>query len=278
MDVSVLAASLGELAVSEGWITTRPVMATVVCLVLAKSLTSMREATLLAHRSWFDASRLLRRSVDEHANVAEVRHDAVNSLAAIRAALWMLCDQQGSQAPQELRSALERELDHLEHLILRDGGREVDFEVDDLVRDAALLYRVQGVDVQVQAQPTTAHGRPDDVRRAVENLLANAQRHGAGPVRIEVRKASDGVEVAVSDDGPGVPEALVARLFDRRASADPARGSGLGLHVSRRLIRQQLGDLSLRPRERGSTFELRLPPASSSGAAGGTKAAEPERP
>ena len=69
----------------------------------------------------------------------------------------------------------------------------------------------------------------------------------------------------MSDHGPGVPEALGPSIFDRGARADPDRGTGLGLHVSRRLLRQQLGDLSLLSHGRGSTFAMRLPAAPPTG-------------
>lgn len=248
-----------DVGLDGGWSALRPVMVVLEVLVLAWAIWSMRRAVTRARARVRDAAVLVGQArstvaAGEQAR-SELRHDAVNSLAGIQAALLAV----GAGAPDPLRQALRSELLHLERLVLGADDRARSFAVDELVREAALLCASQGVDVQVDAQPAIGHGRPTDVRRVVANLFANARRHGAGPVAVAVRLADCGVEVSVSDSGPGVPESIADRVFERGVTGDPHQGSGLGLHVSRRLLRDQRGDLDLRRHDHGVTFAMSLP-------------------
>jgi heavy metal sensor kinase len=76
---------------------------------------------------------------------------------------------------------------------------------------------------------------PARVEQAIGNLVDNALVHGAGAVVLFVRRAEDGAELHVADDGPGFPPNFAARAFDRFSRADDARspgGAGLGLPIA----------------------------------------------
>jgi two-component system sensor histidine kinase KdpD len=77
------------------------------------------------------------------------------------------------------------------------------------------------------------------LRHVVVNLLSNAIRHGGGRVGVEVTEAEDRVEIEVWDDGPGVPEGMIEKLFDpfiHGGTAPLLTGSvGLGLAVASRI-------------------------------------------
>jgi signal transduction histidine kinase len=91
--------------------------------------------------------------------------------------------------------------------------------------------------------------------------VRNAQKHGAEPVVIAVhRTGSGGVDIRVSDAGPGVPELFVPRLFDRYAQGvmTAPGGSGLGLSVARDLVIAHQG--SIRYDLTGNAFAFSLPP------------------
>jgi len=75
----------------------------------------------------------------------------------------------------------------------------------------------------------------------VENLLLNAARHGAPPVKVQAVAADDGVRIIVRDSGAGVPQTVRPRLFERFVTGGPG-GSGLGLYIVRELARAQGGD------------------------------------
>jgi C4-dicarboxylate-specific signal transduction histidine kinase len=88
---------------------------------------------------------------------------------------------------------------------------------------------------------------------AATNLLANAvdaveAREGASRVEVRVLpgSAGAGVEVRVSDEGEGIPAELRACVFEPRFTTKPrGKGSGLGLHIARRLMAQAGGEVYL---------------------------------
>ena len=81
------------------------------------------------------------------------------------------------------------------------------------------------------------------MRRLIRNLLDNARRHGAPPVRIALRRERNDFVLDVIDAGPGVPEAERERVFSpfHRLSEDNA-GAGLGLSLVRQIARLHGGD------------------------------------
>lgn len=106
------------------------------------------------------------------------------------------------------------------------------------------------------------------VREILGNLLDNARRHAQGRVELIVAGAGAHVEVRVRDDGPGLPEGMVERAFDRFVSLDGMRGSGLGLPIARGLAEAHGGELTY---EDGA-FVLRLPAKPDSAASGDHRA------
>jgi len=82
----------------------------------------------------------------------------------------------------------------------------------------------------------------DRLAQAVDNLLTNALRHGAAPVRLSAAAESGTVAIRVRDAGPGVPAAIRSRLFERFATGARKGGTGLGLFIVRELARAHGGD------------------------------------
>ena len=99
----------------------------------------------------------------------------------------------------------------------------------------------------------------------VANLLSNADKYGGGATRIvAVADGQDRVAVSVVDQGAGVPAEFQGRLFERFsrdvASARQSPGTGLGLFITRELVRANGGDVGYRAGSpSGSVFTLTLP-------------------
>jgi signal transduction histidine kinase len=110
-------------------------------------------------------------------------------------------------------------------------------------------------------------GDPEQLRRMLDNLLANAQqslRATAAPrIAVAARRIGAEVEIAVTDNGPGVPQDMRDRIFDPFFTTKPAgAGLGLGLAVSRGIVEAHGGSLLfLAPPEGGARFVVRLPVA-----------------
>jgi signal transduction histidine kinase len=101
------------------------------------------------------------------------------------------------------------------------------------------------------------------LERIIGNLLDNARNH-APDARVDVVTGldSNGLQIAVADRGPGVPEAELPHLFDRFYKTDSSRqgGSGLGLAIARQHAERLGGSLVVRnANPHGLVFELRLP-------------------
>ncbi|BDZ63709.1 sensor histidine kinase [Agromyces mangrovi Wang et al. 2018] len=148
-------------------------------------------------------------------------------------------------------------------------------EVDALVRQAVDQNRViaasKRVDIAIKAKSKAAvYGDEALLRVAVHNLVANAltYSHEGSRVGVGVYRSADGVvEIAVTDQGIGIAEADLDRVFERFYRVDQARardtgGSGLGLAIVKHTVQNHGGDVRVWSRPgRGSTFTIRLPEA-----------------
>jgi signal transduction histidine kinase len=95
--------------------------------------------------------------------------------------------------------------------------------------------------------------------RVLSNLLTNAARYGALPIRVHAGRRNGHVAVTVDDAGPGVPAELQPRLFERFAVGRSGDGTGLGLAIARAYARAHGGDVIHDPDAPGARFVLLLP-------------------
>lgn len=137
-----------------------------------------------------------------------------------------------------------------------------------LVRQWWAPAREQGVDLGLEAPdgPLTLHGEPDLLREALANLLHNAIRHGGAGchVTLVVREQPGlAVQIAVVDDGPGLPVEELARAGERffRGRGGALPGSGLGLAIVRTVAQRHGGQMQVSkgPEGRGLAVALSLP-------------------
>jgi diguanylate cyclase (GGDEF)-like protein len=198
--------------------------------------------------------------------------------------LELSADPESARAARSIRRAAERinrQLGSLEDVRMMDQGAlqldQRDLDLRALVRDTcAELHEVMGLDVVVrppaEGQPGVVPVSVDELRigQVVINLVTNAAKYTSRGTPVEVRLwVEDGwVEVAVVDDGPGVPIEQAGQIFRKYARADSTRpGSGLGLYLARGIARAHGGDVTYRRRSLrpGSAFTLRLPLATTTG-------------
>ena len=124
--------------------------------------------------------------------------------------------------------------------------------------------RRYAVEVGAGAGAVLVRADPDAVARILDNLLSNADRHATSRV-VVATGAVDGLGVlTVSDDGPGIPAAARARVFERFTRLDGSRsqgsgGSGLGLAIVRQLVLAQGGTVTLEDAAPGLRVLVQLP-------------------
>lgn len=151
------------------------------------------------------------------------------------------------------------------HLIKRAIDlREV---VHHTIDDFPVHTGVHSLLVDICAEPLPLDGDAGRIGTIIRNLLDNAVRYSplGGRIAVTARADGDVGEVAVSDEGIGIAEPDMSRLFERfgrivTPENSHIPGTGLGLHLSRELARLHGGDITAESKEgEGSTFRLRLP-------------------
>ena len=135
-----------------------------------------------------------------------------------------------------------------------------------LAHDAVASFAVRGADVVAIVEagaPMIIDGDAVRLRQVVDNLIANAVRHGTSsePVVVSVTRSTASIEIAVGDAGPGIPAEDLARIFEPGVRLDEtAAGSGLGLTLAGAIVDAHGGSLRVASQMgEGSTFTIDLP-------------------
>ena len=224
--------------------------------------------TIEAHgRRAADLEESLHAVESDARSVHEQLHEVKSTIAGIANATRLLDQPVRPETRQRLERTIRAELDRIERLLTagtdcEPGPVDLDETLDVLLES----HRARGRTIEWEPCGATVHGDRDDVAEVLNILLDNAAKHGGGePSHVDVSHESDEIRIAVSDEGPGVPEEMRERIFDWGARASSAPGQGIGLHVARRLVTQQGGSLTLTDRDApGSAFVIRLPAARTS--------------
>ena len=235
-----------------------------------------------------DMTRVLRDRAEEQGRfaaagelLAGVAHEVNNPLMAIamHAELRLADTDLSTQARTEMQSILRQArrasklLRGLLRFVRAGEKRAAHVNMNDVVRSAIDLvsyrFTVDEILIEGRLDPNLppVHGDANRLEQVLVNLLSNALDALRGvkpPRRLTVDSfVDDGrVCVAVTDNGPGVAPEIVERLFRPFATTKGRRGTGLGLYISRQLVREAAGDLGLAPASGpGARFLLWLPAA-----------------
>ncbi len=225
----------------------------------------------------------------------------VEELAEERASLLERQEQLLHDVSHELRTPVTIARGHLDVLRRLDGNSpEINVALDELQRierivDQLLVLGKSGqpdflAPVEIELEPFledvfvrwsevaprawrlgdlprgTLRADSEAVRNALDALIENAVKHTDGPGSIELSARTDGhqVVIEVADEGAGIQQELLERIFDRFARADAARtrddgGVGLGLAIAHAIASAHGGSCTVRSSAAGSTFALTLP-------------------
>jgi signal transduction histidine kinase len=118
------------------------------------------------------------------------------------------------------------------------------------------------LELRTPDRPAIAMADPNRVRQIVRILLDNAIAHTPEGTKVTVTtySANDRAALTVSDEGPGIPQRVQGRIFERFYTADSAGGSGLGLAIARELAQRMDGRIAISSSKRFTAFTLDLPP------------------
>lgn len=225
--------------------------------------------------------------------VADASHELRTPLASIRGYAELVRRVGATDVSQQARAVgrIESEatrmgvlVDDLLLLARLDQGRPLDRTPVDLTRlaadaaaDAGAASSAHPVRLSLPAEPVLVLGDEHRLRQVLANLLANVHQHTPAGTAVEVLVAREGdrARLTVSDTGPGVPEALAPRVFERFVRADDSRsrasgGTGLGLSIVSAVVQALGGQVTLQSQPGRTEVTVLLPTAAPPGAGEGT--------
>lgn len=139
------------------------------------------------------------------------------------------------------------------------------YDIAALIEDVVMDAQERGEAVSFDHPGrVTAPCRPDGLRRMMQNLIGNAVKY-AGHARVSLSQSGDALEIAVEDDGPGLPKDLLETITEPFRRGDQSRnakigGTGLGLTLARAVARTHGGDMALSNRQpAGLSVRVKLP-------------------
>ncbi len=217
--------------------------------------------------------------------VANVSHELRTPLTAIRGYVEALSDEPTSADDRaRFLEVIARHVTRMERLVkdlLRLAGLDANQEVVEraacpmqgllagAVADLSTMIESRRQQIEIDVDPSVATIRTDaaKLQDALRNLVENAVNYSpeGRRIRLDARPSGDRVAITVSDEGPGVPEADLERVFERFYRVDKARsresgGTGLGLSIVKHLVGLLGGRVwaANRP-EGGAVFTISLP-------------------
>jgi len=166
-------------------------------------------------------------------------------------------------------AALKAMVDDFRNYARLPAPAPVRLDLNNLVSDVLALYENSAVPIVkrlADALPAVwADGA--QIRQVIHNLVQNAQdslentgaRGAAGSIEVRTELAGDKVRLAVSDNGGGFPEELMARIFEPYVTTKP-RGTGLGLAIVKKIVDEHHGSVAIENRPtRGASVSVLLP-------------------
>ena len=246
--------------------------------------------------------RLQRGVAEQRRFVADASHELRTPLAVMRSELEVNLRERG--LPADARATLESVHEEIESmgamvedlltLARADEGQLVlTPEPTDLHASAARVRKAlanvaatSSVEVLVEGNGTLVLADRRRIEQVLRNLIANGITYAGrgGHVVVSTWTAAGSARCSVRDDGPGIPSAARAHVFDRFFRADPSRaggGAGLGLAICREIVLAHGGQIQVSSAEgEGSTFTFAIPsfdgrPDANDGAEPGSGAGEP---
>jgi two-component system OmpR family sensor kinase len=225
--------------------------------------------------------------VQQRQFMADASHELRTPVATARTAAGVAL-QRPHRGEEEYRDSLEiieqqtarlsRIVDDMFMLARADAGNfpirktpmYLDEVLDEVVRATRVLSRARQIEVRLKSEEGAAMtGDEEMIKRMIVNVLDNAVRHAPSGSAVDVRltRTAGRYEMAITDTGPGIPDAAQPHIFERFYRADPARsrandsGAGLGLALARWIARAHDGDVwLLRSSSQGTTFMMAVGP------------------
>ena len=240
---------------------------------LTAAFNRMRHQLQATQRQLLETERMA--TIGRMANT--ISHDLRHPLTAIQAYAEFLeerelSDDKRKDFVQEIRIAVNRMLDEINQLLGFSHERQalqmlqgrLDEVVDRAIKTVKALPEFERIVITGQVGPEClAFFDPGKVERVLLNLLFNAAEAVSpedGRIVVSGECVADGVHLRVTDNGPGIPDAIVSTLFEPFISHGKQKGTGLGLTVVNNVMQQHGGEAVVEQTgPDGTTFLLHFP-------------------
>ncbi|MGH3611800.1 MAG: sensor histidine kinase [Pseudonocardia sp.] len=221
---------------------------------------------LLLAIGWVRAGRCSRAPVgpgEQEDRRTERDHELRSGLAGLGGVTKLLEMSPADEERALLHASVTAELARLRAMLDDVGADAASYAVAPVLHSQIALHRSMDMDIRLAADPDLwAVGSHRHLSQVISNLMANCARHAPGsPVWIRATRLDDRIRIRISDCGPGIAPGWKELVFERGACGPTTGGTGLGLHISRRLLEANGGALSLAPSApgRGATMVVDLP-------------------
>lgn len=211
--------------------------------------------------------RLQRFVRDRTRMLAAVSHDLRTPITSLRLRAEFVEDPQVREKILETLAEMQEMVEAVLSFARDDAAREETRPMDLTALIASLCDDLAegGLDVYFpETQAFHYHCRPVSLKRALTNIIENAAAYGMR-ARVAVTGLESAYEITIDDDGPGIPESDLERVFDAFLRLETSRsrdtgGAGLGLAIARSIVRGHGGDITLTNRPGGGLrATIRLP-------------------
>lgn len=199
--------------------------------------------------------RLTRFVADRTQLLAALGHDLRSPLTAMRVRAEMVEEDETRESlvasVEEMQEMVEATLAFARGMATAEASETVDLRsyLEQLQEDMIEGFELHAPDT------TQVRLRPQSMRRALRNIVENAQRYGR-EAKVTFRTDPEHVQILISDLGPGIPETELQQVFEPFFRLEKSRsretgGTGLGLSIARTIIRAHGGDVTLANRAEG---------------------------
>lgn len=239
----------------------------------------------MAQRLKFSIERTQREEESRKELLAGISHDLRSPLTSIQAYVEGLLDGVAGtpETQQQYLTIIKKKAEDIDRLVsqlflfskleldeypMELCSLRLDEMVFMLVQETGREYHQRGLEISVAADPVTVIADPEQLCRVLTNIMDNSAKYktaDVGHLWITVERTGQSGRITLSDDGPGVSEASLPKLFDVFYRSDPARenpagGSGLGLAIAAKTIQKMGGTICAANRvEGGLSIVITIP-------------------
>jgi len=218
--------------------------------------------------------------------VANVSHELKTPITTIKSYTETLMenDDLGEELSNKFLTVIDNECDRMTRIVRallqlsnldykKTKWNKVKIDVEKLIRDSCmkldLSFKEKNhmVIIDIQEDLPNIVGDKDGIEQVILNIISNAIKYtpDSGEINILAKRTLDGVLIRIGDNGMGIPEKDMERIFERFYRVDKARsrelgGTGLGLSIAKQIIEAHDGKIELKSEYNvGTTVDINLP-------------------